>query len=403
VIVLVFLIAPIKMVSSAQITRDYPKIVEANKIFKMNVTFGFAYLLKNATYVETLPSGFTIRTWDMTGIKENTDSLQVKVTGSVYSWAFTPNDTITTLTYLVLSPQTEGNYSFKGEVTDWTVKSPIEGNVIVKKLGCGNGICETTENYSVCPQDCQASSSTTTGTNSNSQPPIITTVRRTTTTTTSSSATTIPGSEIFANKKSSNTGILLLIGGLIIVGVVGFVVFKQIKDKKMKTGLVENNPIKTTEEVKETLDRLKDRAFDKSILRKEKTEMASSELPSFTEQTSKLEIPSMPSELRKNANIKPNATLSIPPLPKKQINQTPQRQFQKHTLGNKKSLTKFAILKKQSSTATANSKVEDEGSIKSKTEDNDNNKSKNTNSQPQKNREMTDSDVDAILDKVIKK
>jgi len=326
-------------VFAMNITRSMPSLIESGSLFNTNITINVDAINMSNSYVESIPPDFIFNSWQINGTKESVNDILVKVSGTGYTWNFTPTESKVKIVYYLLAPDTEGDYTFSGRASDSTNTASDTYSVTVGKTGCGNGLCEANENSTSCPADCAASSSSGV---SSTQPNVVQTVTTTTTTTISSSNTA--NDDIFAQKRSSgsnNTKLyIILLSTALVLGLTGYGMYMQIQRKKGKTSGSTASPnqfggnsgkgffsffSKNSGNNKDIFAGVKD-AIDKfttktdsetengkQMTKKEHIEIVSSELPSFTEAQSKFEIPSMPSEVRRDQNV----VLSIPPIPKR--------------------------------------------------------------------------------------
>jgi len=324
-------------VFAMNITRSMPSLIESGSLFSTNITINVDAINMSNSYVESIPPDFIFNSWQINGTKESVNDILVKVSGTGYTWNFTPTESKVKIVYYLLAPDTEGDYTFSGRASDSTNTASDTYSVTVGKTGCGNGLCEANENSTSCPADCAASSSSGTST---TQSNVVQTVTTTRTTATSSNSA---ANDVFAQKRSSGTNntklYAILFSTALVLGLTGYGMYMQIQRKKGKTsgsaasanmfggaggkgfslfgkGKGDNKDIFAG--VKGAIDKFTTKTDsetenEKQMTKKEHIEIVSSELPSFTESQSKFGIPSMPSEVRRDQNV----VLSIPPIPKR--------------------------------------------------------------------------------------
>lgn len=147
-----FLIAS---VFGATVRRDMPSRIEPGK--ELTVTFRItdATIGKVFTLEDKIPTEFKIKEWSVIGAQETKDKISTRFQGNRYGWSFTPATSTVKIIYKIDIPSTaSGDYNFDAVWFDPTGQSRNTKTLTVKPVVCGDGVCESGENYNNCPSDC---------------------------------------------------------------------------------------------------------------------------------------------------------------------------------------------------------------------------------------------------------
>lgn len=132
----IILIATLVLVSllslsalAATLSRDMPSRVDPGAAFTTRLMVSDAVVGEGLTVEETLPSGVTISSWTVDGVKESKsdlekDSKKYRVKGSAYGWSVTPTGPVT-ITYSAKAPSSQGSLNVEAV---WFDKSGFNRN-----------------------------------------------------------------------------------------------------------------------------------------------------------------------------------------------------------------------------------------------------------------------------------
>ena len=366
VAIVVFFLAA-SLASAATITREMPDSATVGSVFSVTITLAGLALDEPTVFEDLLPEGFTIQTFEISGTHETSDDISLGVADRTYSWVFTPSSDTVIITYWVTASTVPEDYTFEGFVTTPADQNQDARPIRITLAICGDSICDESEDYQNCFTDCSfgeqpiaaepeqpapsgdgtSDSGPSDGMASDGSQDTVGSAEAVQESAYVESSTSTE--DIFARKQTdkSKQNIIMITGSaLAVLALLTFGVYTQIQKKQEKSGLVvsKERSKDIQQEVKETLARLKARTTAHEITNQEHVENVSSELPSFSERMSRLELPSMPSEFRTNND----ASLSIPPMAERRIMPPSMQSSQ-----GKKSLFNFknALAKKPTASA----------------------------------------------------
>lgn len=114
IVVLVMFLCP-SIVSASSMSRHMPTSpVEAGSQF--NVRFYFSLPGQSLALEETLPAGFEMKSWHITGAKESDEEIRndpskFRIKGNSYGWSLTPDKPVQ-ISYIGVAPLSPGVYTF---------------------------------------------------------------------------------------------------------------------------------------------------------------------------------------------------------------------------------------------------------------------------------------------------
>ena len=161
--VLVFLIACILMstiVFAASVSRDIPSRISPGEEVKVELrisSISLSDVVKTFAVEESLPTGFELSDWSITGVEESKSDVKTDFSGNNHKFEFTPTGVVT-ISYSTTAPSGEGSYDFKATWFDLSGMSGAndgKSKVTVRTITCGDSICEGSENEGNCEADCK--------------------------------------------------------------------------------------------------------------------------------------------------------------------------------------------------------------------------------------------------------
>lgn len=114
---LIFLLISMNLVLGVTVTRDMPSSTDSDKNIIITLNIQNAEVGSLFSLVETVPSQFSIVDWVVNGSTESQDKI-LTITNNVYNWSLTPTKADPWISYSVSIPKTaNGQYSF---YTSWS-------------------------------------------------------------------------------------------------------------------------------------------------------------------------------------------------------------------------------------------------------------------------------------------
>lgn len=154
-----FMLMP-AMVLGATVSRELPQKVSPEETINVKLTISSISIseeVKTFAIEESLPPGFTMSEWSITGSNETKDNILTDFSGSDYKFEFTPTGTSAVLTYTTEAPADKGDYTFKATWFDLGGMSGADdgkSTLTVRVVTCGDNVCEENENSDNCEVDC---------------------------------------------------------------------------------------------------------------------------------------------------------------------------------------------------------------------------------------------------------
>ena len=116
-------------VLAASLSREIPSRVDPGADFTVKLSLPDAKAGESLTVEETIPAGVTLRSWDISGVKESKSDIQkdpqkYRVKNNAYGWSVTPTGPVT-VSYSAKAPSTQGTLSFDAV---WFDKSGFNHN-----------------------------------------------------------------------------------------------------------------------------------------------------------------------------------------------------------------------------------------------------------------------------------
>lgn len=153
----------ITLVSAASVLRSMPSRVSPGE----DITVAFSISAeagKIFTLEDTVPEGWNLKSWEVTGAKETKDKINYRFAeGKKHGWSFTPSSGSATITYVLSIPSNAAlqSYSFNAVYFDPSGFSKDDSSATVRIITCGDNVCEGTENSDNCIADCPKPAPTT--------------------------------------------------------------------------------------------------------------------------------------------------------------------------------------------------------------------------------------------------
>lgn len=228
-----------------ELTREMPVSIDSGNDLNVVLDIGSISDAEEIEISETIPEEFVFSDWEITGTDDSKEDI-LQINGNVYIWFFTANSDSASITYSVFVPATiTGDYTLKSEWngnTEETVISVKKTEILVTSIKDTTSIFDKKEK----------------------------------------------------SKKKKNPAVLIL-AAIIVLGLTGFGIYKQRKKKKGGTSF-KKTKVKEEKEEKKIISKTPE---EHNIERMEYIEKASHELPSFTDETSLIELPSLEEKTKK--------------------------------------------------------------------------------------------------------
>lgn len=148
------------VVFGASVSRSIPLRVSPGEEIdvKLNInSISVSEKVKSFAIEESLPDGFKLSEWSISGIAEAKDKVKTKFTGNDHKFEFIPEGGSVVISYKTKAPSELGSYTFKATWFDLSGMSGAEdgkSTVTVRVITCGDNVCEGNENSDNCERDC---------------------------------------------------------------------------------------------------------------------------------------------------------------------------------------------------------------------------------------------------------
>jgi hypothetical protein len=196
IVYFVVFILSLSAVMAASLTRSMPSRVSPGE--EVTVTFSISGMEvgKEAGISEVVPDAITVKEQMVSGA-EGTPAYEIK-NKTNNKWAFTASSSSPSVTYKFDAPSELGSYNFDAlYVLPPAVIDNIKSTLTVREITCGDGFCEGSENSDTCESDCPKPVPST--------PP--------------------------EEKGKVNVGLIIILV-IVILGLIGYFVYKKIYAKK---------------------------------------------------------------------------------------------------------------------------------------------------------------------------
>lgn len=254
---LIFLLISINLVLAVTVTRDMPGNTDSDRNITVTLNIKNAEVGSLFSLIETVPLGFSIVDWVVSGSTETADILTIK--NNIYNWSFTPTKADPQISYSVSVPKTaNGQYSFYASWSSENETGSDQISINVISILCGNGICDTGENENNCASDCKKTEVKT--------------------------EDAWPFSE---KKKKEKSSFVIVLAVLTVLGLTGLGIYRMIQMKKGKKFDIK------IPKIKKTLKSIKKDIKQPEPTDRDYVEKFGSELPSFKDESTVLELPSL--------------------------------------------------------------------------------------------------------------
>jgi hypothetical protein len=150
--------------ADVSVSKSFPSRVDPNGVLTATFTITPSAATAGFDLAELIPAGWAIASWDVSNYQKSSITTDTKTQNyggkdyAAYHWKFSDNMTSTiTFTYTINVPVSSGSYDF---VSIWTYPGGFSSDkktlsvAAAPTIVCGNGACESGEDYNNCPQDC---------------------------------------------------------------------------------------------------------------------------------------------------------------------------------------------------------------------------------------------------------
>ena len=146
-------------VLAASVSRNMPSRVSPGET--MVVTFSISGVKAGELFTleDQVPAGWLFTSWDVTGAKGGKDKVTHRVVAAEnrHGFSFEAESSSPQISFSVQVPgAASGNYNFDAVYFDSSGQGRSQGSVTVRKISCGDGVCEGSENTQSCVKDCPA-------------------------------------------------------------------------------------------------------------------------------------------------------------------------------------------------------------------------------------------------------
>ncbi len=145
---------------AASVERVQPNTVEPNSTFEVVFKIRGMTPDKLFTLEDSLPKGFAVKDWNVFGSKESKGEISIRSKEGRFGWSFTPSSTTAIIKYTASSPSVNGQYEFNAVYFDPAGQGRSTKSILVKRIVCGDSVCDSGETPASCPSDCSSKAAT---------------------------------------------------------------------------------------------------------------------------------------------------------------------------------------------------------------------------------------------------
>jgi hypothetical protein len=142
---------------AADMSRSMPDKIQPGETLTVTFSVSGMEAGQEVALSEILPSGWSIKSWDVTGSQEAKTAITYKQkTGNEHQWSFTASTANPSISYTAVVPSNAaGNYEFDAVyMLPPANMNNLKKTLVVRTITCGDGVCEGSENSDNCEADC---------------------------------------------------------------------------------------------------------------------------------------------------------------------------------------------------------------------------------------------------------
>lgn len=147
-------------VLAASVSRNMPSRVSPGD--DVAVTFSVSGVKAGELFTleDQVPAGWQFASWDVVGAKGGKDKVNHRYVAADnrHGFSYESEGSNSRISFNVKVPATAslGTYNFDAVYFDSSGQGRSQGSVTVRKIACGDGVCEGSENTQACVADCPA-------------------------------------------------------------------------------------------------------------------------------------------------------------------------------------------------------------------------------------------------------
>lgn len=147
-------------VLAASVSRNMPSRVGSGDDLAVAFSVSGVKAGELFTLEDQVPAGWQVASWNVVGAKGGKDKVNHRyvVADNRHGFSYESEDSNSQITLNVKVPATAslGNYNFDAVYFDSSGQGRSQGSVTVRKITCGDGVCEGSESTQTCVADCPA-------------------------------------------------------------------------------------------------------------------------------------------------------------------------------------------------------------------------------------------------------